>query len=586
VALRLHSEQRKAIQGEVMTNGISATTSPFSLPRVQIAEGELEGKLIDGVRCFTGVPYAAPPTGDLRFRAPRPVTPWKGVRAAVDYGPPSYQLNQRNRERVKKIVADRDPGLEGVPSIPPAFAAASTLVSSSEDCLYLDVYVPEVDNDDPLPVYVYYHGGANRFNSASGGHDYQRGERLARAEKIIVVQPQYRLGALGWVHFGLIDPQMDEAVNLGLQDQIAALRWASKNIAAFGGDQDNITIGGESAGATAVSHMIIDPETRRYARRAILQSLTPFGGWCTLLEPEARAIAGVYQTVLGAGRVAAADPDDLLAMQDLLLRLFHPDAVLPWRVHGPVVDGNLVADQPVLHLAEKGLDDARFEVMIGFAKDEWQFFRGHTPTLRQTDPQTAVKVLREVFGQEGAQRVYDGFASAYPNRPPAHLLSDVLSFIHFKLPSLEIARTLARQGNNVYVFQYSYDHPGLDGYLRALHTGTLPFVFRAGEAQRPAFKSLDGADFAEVQRLAADFGALYGQYIRNGDPGSLWERFDADAEPVLWFGLPLKTHRQLARAELDAFAAGGITRTRELEDRMLSDLRRRLPDALARLTGR
>jgi len=511
------------------------------------------------------------------------MAPWEGVRTAVGYGPASYQLDSTNQERVLQIVADRDPGLEGVPSIPPAFAAATRQPHSSEDCLYLDIYVPDVD-DEVLPVYVYYHGGANRFNSASGAHDYQRGERLSRAEKIIVVQPQYRLGALGWVHFGLIDSQLDEAVNLGLQDQIAALRWVSENIGAFGGDPQNITIGGESAGATAVSHLISDPDTRRYARRAILQSLSPFGGWGTLYEPEARAIAGVYRTVFGAEGVASADPDELLAMQDLLLRLFHPDAVLPWRVHGAVVGRDLATDHPVLQLAEQGLDDSGFGVMIGFSKDEWQFFRGHTPTLQETDRQTAVKVLSEVFGPDGAQRVYDGFAAAYPDRPPAHLLSDVLSFIHFKLSSLEIARTLASQGNDVYVFQYSYDHPGLDGYLRSLHTGSLPFVWRAGEAQRPAFRSLEGADFAEVQRLAADFGALFGRFIRDGHPGGPWERFDADTEHVLWFGLPLETRRRLARPELDAFAAGGITHTRQLEDQMLGNLRQRLPNALAQLT--
>lgn len=552
--------------------------------RVRVAEGELEGRLIDGVRCFNGVPYAAPPVGELRFRAPRPAPPWEGVRPAIEYAPPSSQLDRSNAERVLGLVADRDPGLEGVASIPPAFAADVRLDGSSEDCLYLDVYVPETDGEAPLPVYVYYHGGANRFNSAAGAHDYQRGERLARAEKIIVVQPQYRLGALGWIHFGLVDPEMEEAVNLGLQDQIAALRWVSENAAAFGGDPGNITIGGESAGATAVSHLIANPQTRRYARRAILQSLTPFGNWCTLLEPEARAIAGVYQAILGAGDVASADADELLSMQDLLLRLFHPDAILPWRVHGPVVDGDLVAEQPVLQLAERGLDDPGFEVMIGFAKDEWQFFRGHTPTLRGTDRQTAIGLLGQVFGPDGAELVYDGFAAAYPDHPPEHLLSDVLSFVHFKLSSLEIARTLARQGNDVYVFQYSYDHPGFDGYLRALHTGTLPFVWRAGEEQRPAFGSMEGADPDEVRRLTAGFGALYARFVRDGNPGDPWERFDPDTEPVLWFGLPLETRRGLARAELDAFAAAGVTTIRQLEERMLGDLRRRLPEAIARLT--
>ncbi|MEU6148258.1 carboxylesterase family protein, partial [Streptomyces sp. NPDC047081] len=341
-------------------------------PRVEVAEGVLEGVTSDGVSCFLGVPYAAPPVGDLRFRAPRPAPSWTGVRSAAAYGPPAYQMTLANLKDVGALIGKRDPGVEGTFPVPPTFAQDAMPLDSSEDCLYLDIYVPPGAADaGPLPVYVYYHGGANVSNSAAAMHDIQRGENLARAENIIVVQPQYRVGALGWVHFGLVDETLEEAVNLGLQDQIAALKWISNNIGRFGGDPANITIGGESAGGTAVSHLVANPEARRYVRRAIMQSLSPFNTWCTQREPEARAVAEVYRQILGAQNLQTIDPDEFLALQSVMSRLFHPDTSVAWRPHGGVVDGKFIHDLPVLKLAADGLDDPDFEVMIGFAKDEW-----------------------------------------------------------------------------------------------------------------------------------------------------------------------------------------------------------------------
>lgn len=554
--------------------------------RARVEQGELEGELRDGVRRFLGVPFATPPVGDLRFRAPRPAEPWTGVRRAVDHGPPSYQFDLSNRAHVAELVARRDPGVEGILPFPPAFMADTIAESSSEDCLYVDVYAPENPGGGPLPVYVYYHGGANVTNSAPGKFEFQAGERLARAENIVVVQPQYRNGALGWTHFGLIDPELGEAVNLGLKDQIAALEWIAANVAAFGGDPRNITIGGESAGGTAVSHLIANPRTRRLARRAILQSLSPINTWSTQREPEARAVAQLYADVLRGEDLCSVDPDEFLALQSVLIRLFHPDRVVPWRPHGGVVDGDLIADLPVLQLAEHGLGDPGFEVMIGFAKDEWQFFRGHSPTLTETDPRTAKAVLAQVFGDDGAERVYAAYAALYPDHPPAHLLSDVLACVYFKLSSMEIARTLAAQGSDVYVFQFSYDHPGLGGYLRALHTGTLPFVFRTTTPEHlPAFRSLHGADMDEVERVAAEFGALYAGFIREGRPGPQWARYEPEDETILWFGVPVESRPGLLRGERAAFAAGGVTTIAQLEAHVLAAMRAELPAALARIAA-
>jgi para-nitrobenzyl esterase len=553
---------------------------------VDVEHGRLQGIARDGVRCFLGVPFAAPPTGPLRFCAPRPAQSWTGVRDATTVGPPSYQIDVSNRERVGALIGRRDPGLEGVIAVPPAFIVDTLLPASSEDCLYLNVYAPAIaPNAGPLPVFLYFHGGANYVNSAAGQHEFQSGENLARAENIIVVQPHYRLGALGWVHFGLADDRLDEAVNLGLQDQVAALKWVARNIASFGGDSRNITIGGESAGGTAVSHLIANPETRCYARRAILQSLSPFNTWCTQREPEARAVADVYRDLLGAENLQTVHPDEFLALQAVLLRLFHPDTSVAWRPHGAVVDGRLIHELPVLQLAEQGLDTSEFEVMIGFAKDEWQFFRGHTATYQMTDRATALRVLADVFGERGAAQVYDAYAALYPDHSPAHLLSDIMASVFFKFSSMEIARKLEAKGIPVYVFQFSYPHPGSGGYLRALHTGTLPFIFRnTSQGHLRAWRSLDGADMDEVDEVTAEFGALYAQFIRSGDPGEGWQRYDPDEEAILWFGLPVETRLGLLRGEREAFERAGVTSTAQLEETLLQALRERLPQLLQAVT--
>ena len=245
--------------------------------RVKTVQGDLEGTLVDTLAVFKGVAYAQPPISGLRFKAPRPLEPWSGVRPARMSGPASYQMYPENQEAVKRYAKALDPGVRGGDIYPAFVANTYAPQQASEDCLYLEIWAPKDAVGRGLPVYVYYHGGANWNNTAS--FSLERGEILAREADVIVVRPNYRLGALGWVHFGLVSDAFPEAINLGLQDQIAALRWVRENIEAFGGDPSNITIGGESCGATAVSHFLVSPEVRTYFRRAILQSLSPFNTW-------------------------------------------------------------------------------------------------------------------------------------------------------------------------------------------------------------------------------------------------------------------------------------------------------------------
>src|SRR5882762_9815653 len=187
------------------------------------------------------------------------------------------------------------------------------------------------------------------------------------------------MGAVGWVHFGLINDELADAVNLGFQDQVAALEWVHANIGRFGGDPDNITVAGESAGATAVSQILTNPRARRLVRRAIMQSLSPFNNWCTQPRPDAEAVAHMYWRLLGANTA-----DDIRNAD----------------IHRPlaaVVDQRWIPELPAKYLSTQTGDLAEIDIVIGFAKDEWQFFRGHSETARDGTRDEVLAVLRQVF---------------------------------------------------------------------------------------------------------------------------------------------------------------------------------------------
>jgi para-nitrobenzyl esterase len=543
---------------------------------VQVAAGMLEGAVEAGLHVFRGVPYAQPPVGALRFHAPRPLRPWSGTRPAKVAGPASLQMNAANTSSVLREAETMDPGVPGIPSWPGYVGKTYNHDKVSEDCLYLDIWVPRPRPGVKLPVYVYYHGGANAVSS--GSFNLERGSNLAAQEDIIVVRPNYRMGALGWVHFGLLDDTLPEAVNLGLRDQIAALQWVSDNIEAFGGDKDNITIGGESAGATAVSHLLTYPGTQHLFKRAIIQSLSPFNVWCTQEREQAASVAQQYLDLLGIKDMADLmhiDPIRLLAVQNVLARYLRPDDNVAWRPLGGVVDGAWIPQLPAEYLSTQPVPETRPALMIGFAKDEWQFFRGHSETLRHGSEQDALAVLTQVFGKEPAEALYAAYRRLHPTHAaPGFTLSDIMSMEFFKFSSLLIAANFAAQDVPAYVFQFAYDLPGWGGELRAVHTGDMPFLWRNYTPEDlQAWPSFDGVDVSDIKRVSDEMGRHYASFIRTGKPGSEWKSFDAHDEVVLSFGPEVVPINNLLTEEFAAFKAAGIADVRSLEDRLVKSLR-------------
>src|SRR3954463_1251886 len=249
-------------------------------PRVKVANGMLEGVNVSGIRTFKGVPYAAPPVGNLRWREPQPVQNWTGVRKADHFGPRAMQL---------PLFGDMNFRSDGM----------------SEDCLYLNVWTPSKSGNEHLPVMVYFYGGG--FSAGDGSEPRYDGESMAR-RGIVAVTVNYRLGVFGFfAHPELTKESPHHASgNQGLLDQSAALQWVQKNIAAFGGDPKKITIAGESAGSYSVSAQMASPLSKTLIAGAIGESgalINPTLGPVPLEEAEQTGVK--FATAAGATSLAA-----------------------------------------------------------------------------------------------------------------------------------------------------------------------------------------------------------------------------------------------------------------------------------------
>ncbi|KAL0831013.1 hypothetical protein ABMA28_001899 [Loxostege sticticalis] len=229
--------------------------------QVKVTEGILDGEKITNEICgtyysFKGIPYASPPVGNLRFKAPQPPIPWDGIRSAKELGDICYQFNFLKRVREK----------------------------GSEDCLYLNVYTPYLKPTEPLPVMIWIHGGA--FCCGSGDDSIYGPDYLIRHE-VVLVTINYRLEILGFL---CLDTE-DIPGNAGVKDQVAAMKWVQKNICNFGGNPKNVTIFGQSAGAACVTYHCVSPMTKGLFKRAIAQSGCMLNSWAQTYRPRERAIA-------------------------------------------------------------------------------------------------------------------------------------------------------------------------------------------------------------------------------------------------------------------------------------------------------
>jgi para-nitrobenzyl esterase len=449
---------------------------------VQTGSGALRGTREDGIAVFRGVPYAAPPVGTLRFQPPRPMPAWQGVRDATKNGP----IAPQGRSRLAHIMGEFER-------------------PQSEGCLTLNIWTPAPDAKK-RPVLVWIHGGA--FASGAGSLDWYSGERFAADGDAVAVAINYRLGALGF----LCLPGVSEG-NLGLLDQVAALRFVRDNIAGFGGDPDNVTVVGQSAGASSIAMLMTMAPAQGLFRRAILQS-TPFGRMTRKLE-DAHRVGGRLLDVLGlkpaeAGQLQSLPFARFVTAQGEVARLEKKfaDALAPF---WPVVDGKVISGE--IAPALKAGAGAAVDIMIGTTREEMAAFYCVDPDIPKADPAAIEGVFASIF-KSGYRPYYDEIRKMRASATNAALLGDLMSDAVFRMGSLRLAEARADQGRPACVYQFDWQSPA--GF-ESCHCIEIPFVFNnfAHWTDSPMLK---GAEADEMKGLAAAMHGAWLAFARTGKP--------------------------------------------------------------------
>ncbi len=449
---------------------------------VHTSAGDLQGARENGVAAFRGVPYAAPPVGELRFATPQPLMHWQGVRNAIHDGPIAPQA----RSRLAHVMGD--------------FERAQ-----SEDCLTLNVWTRSADAG-ARPVLVWFHGGA--FSSGAGSLPWYSGERFAANGDVVVVSVNYRLGALGFLYLSGLS-----AGNLGLQDQLAALRWVRDNIRNFGGDPGNVTVVGQSAGASSIAALMTMPSARGLFHRAILQS-TPFGR-LSRTSADAQGIGEKFLDLLGLktselGRLKKVPVAQLLDAQQALGRLEKKfaDSAAPF---GLVVDGTVIPGD--IATALRGGSGMDLDVMIGTTREEMAAFFAVDNDVRSADDVAIVGVFEQVFGSEHRAH-YDEYRRLRPSGTCAEMLGDLMSDRVYRTGTLQFATSRDDCGRPAYLFQFDWQSRA--GFA-SCHCLEIPFVFNNLPVWAGA-PMLKGADPIETAGLASAMHASWIAFARSGNP--------------------------------------------------------------------
>ncbi|MFJ3908506.1 carboxylesterase/lipase family protein [Streptomyces vinaceus] len=496
-----------AVQGGYAARAAAAPKADDPSPVVDLPAGRLRGSVEGGLAVFKGVPYAAPPVGALRWRPAQPHPGWPGTREATAFGPSAPQLYREGGDPVL--------GSHGSPPF-------------DEDCLTLNVWTPRTD-DAKRPVMVWIHGGG--FLSGSGSLPVYSGETFARDGDLVVVTVNYRLGPLGYLYFG----EEGAGGNFWLTDQLAALRWVRDNIAAFGGDPDDITLAGQSGGAFSVAALAgARPTGRPLFRRAILQS--PPLGLRVPTRTESLQRSAIFLDVLGAKDVAQLRTLPWQQLTGATIEMFRRTAQWGyWSTpYLPVIDGVTLDRHPTeLLLSGPGAD---IDVLIGCTREEANFAFALDPDYAAATKDQVLARARDNFGSR-ASEAYAAYEEARPGARPVDVLMDLIGDDLFRMPGLALAeRRAAARRRPVWAYQFDLPTPAYGGRLAAPHCLELPFAFDNFDKWTQA-PFLAGLDPRIREGLARTVHAAWISFIRTGDPNHPampnWPRYERETRTTM-----------------------------------------------------
>lgn len=491
----------------------------MSYPVVETDFGKVRGLESSGIHTFRGIPYAAPVDGVRRFMPPSPPEPWEGIRDCTHYG-------------------------DAVPQISlPIFSFINLAAGRlGPDCLNVSLWTPGLDSAK-RPVLVWIHGGG--FLIGAGSTPMYNGRALATAGDAVVVTINYRLGALGYAHLGSIfGDGFEESTNLGVRDQIAALEWVRDHIERFGGDPDNVTVFGQSAGGMSTAALLAAPKARSLFKRAICMS----GAGGQVIERDlAEGVAREFVSRLGGPppshrSLAQVSMDDILAAQNSTMvdmtNLYRIMCFLPF------VDGDVITEQP-LDAVRRGVTKD-ISIMTGTTLEEWKLFRMLDPGVRGLSWEDATQRFAAMFGEgfpgapspEEAMRLW---REALQGRSAATTPNEALCAFHsgriFHYPCAQLAEAQAAAGGDVYRYLFTWRAPAARRSLGAAHAVDVPFVF--GAVGNPIVLPLTGFGGA-ARAVQQNMMEAFLSFARSGSPGHsalpAWPQYDELARATMLFG--------------------------------------------------
>lgn len=512
-------------------------------PHVELEEGIYEGqKLTSGVTVFKGIKYAKAPKGELRWKPPVPIKPFKRVKKALKFGPACPQPSGATH------FYERAEQLGGFPQGSMSWAPEK----QSEDCLYLNIWTPKISASARLPVMVWIHGGASVFG-ASHDPTYD-GERLASDHGVVIVNINYRLGILGYMAHPQLtkESEYNSSGNYGLMDQIAALEWVKENIDSFGGNPYNITIFGQSAGGQAVLSLMSTSFASGLFQKAIAQSPWDADHHHRKLNEK----SGIYDSAEAIGKTIANSldiPDDDNALE--ALRAKTPEELidaakeidLPGRVFAPFVDGYILEYHP-FRIFSNNLQN-KASLIIGLTADEGDIFL----TKKYFESAEAYEGFIKATHGELAEEFLELYPAKDDESERRAEMINLFSDRHFLLSTLLAAEENAKS-SDTWLYYYKYVKPQFtpkalkpkNTTIGAYHCAEIDMVFGNSE-----IANTDEKDITEQMM------AYWTNFAKTGNPNGeglvKWDAYNNTPQTYLEINTPIKEQEKLNNKQYKLF---------------------------------
>ena len=499
-------------------------------PIVTTTDGSVRGVAFDGGFAFRGVPYAANTSETQRFQPARRIA-WSGVRDAARHGPRAPQIDSPHRNEHHRAWWQADPQPQ------------------SEDCLVLNVYTPTLAETGLLPVMVYLHGGGFAFGSAGApGID---GANLAR-RGVVLVSINHRLSVFGHLHLAGEDERYADSGNAGILDIVAALQWVRANIAAFGGDNECVTVFGQSGGGSKVAALLSSPHAHGLFHRAIIQSASSMLRLATLEEAEVNTYHLMRQldmTRPDLRRLREIPADALRAAAQR--GVVESGGIDNYR---PVVDGRTILAQPFTELTMN--TSGHVPLILGYCETEQRLRFARNPDDLLVGSATATARVASFLSVSSpeAENLMDVYRTNRPDDSPGDIMALVYGDQRYRRTATTAAE-LRSPGScaPTYMYMMRWRTPVLNGALRSPHTLCLPFVF--GNVDLAS--GITGNDASRYQ-LQEHMAGAWVQFARTGDPNRAgdpqWEPYRIPERQTMVFDLPTGSIADPARHERVALA--------------------------------